>query len=195
MFEYSNIHYTESYYIELGYYIHGNGKYKQQHILLFSTHYCLLCSEEFRARNSHWIIWSGFLQHQTMSILSLTKALARHNNLAMLLTQPYISFTSLFIINQNKGMCLLLDYFTVRSEGTEKKKGSGHKHNQNTLISPGCHAASCVDRTSTSEQATERWNYINQHWNGRTFHLHPSRSIIYSSSVNRNIIGRCSTPS
>lgn len=62
MFQYSNIHYTECYYAELGYYIQGNGKYKQQHILLFSTHYCLLCSEEFRDRNSHWIIWSGFLQ-------------------------------------------------------------------------------------------------------------------------------------
>lgn len=89
--------------------------------------------------------------------------MARHNNLAMLLTQPYISFTSLSIINQNKGMCLLLEYFTVRSEGTEKKKGSGHKHNQNTLISPGCHVASCVDKISTREQAPELRNYIKQH--------------------------------
>lgn len=91
-------------------------------------------------------------KHQTMSILSPTKAMARHNNLAMLLTLPYISFTSLSIRNQNRDTCLLLDYFSVRGKGTEKKKDSGHKHNQNTIISPGCHAASCVDRTRTENK-------------------------------------------
>lgn len=91
-------------------------------------------------------------KHQTMSIHSLTKAMARHSNLAMLHTQPYISFIFLSIINQNKDMCLLLDYFSIGGEGTEKKKGRGRKHNQNTPISPGCHAASCVDRTTTGNK-------------------------------------------
>lgn len=48
-------------------------------------------------------------------------------------------------------MCLLLDYFSIRGEETEKKKGSGHKPNQNTL-SPGCYTASCVDRTRTENK-------------------------------------------
>lgn len=60
-------------------------------------------------------------KHQTMSILSLTKAMARHDNLVMLLTQASISFTSLSIINQNTNMCLLLDYFFRQRWGDRQK--------------------------------------------------------------------------
>lgn len=46
----------------------------------------------------------------------------------MLLMKPYISFTSSMtpalpsIINQTKDLHLLLDYFSVRGDGTEKAK-------------------------------------------------------------------------
>lgn len=108
-------------------YIQGNGKSKQQYILVSSTYYCFLCTEEFRDRNGHQIIWSGFLQTQDHEH-SLTKAVVRDNNLVMLLTELYIALTAsvmtaqalLSVTNQTKNIHLLLDYFSVTGEGIEK---------------------------------------------------------------------------
>lgn len=133
--------------MQLGY-IQGNDKYKQRCILIS---YCLLCTEEFRDTNGHCMIWSGFLQTQDHQH-SFTKAMVRNNTLVMLLMQSNIAFASPIISTQtpicnesNQRYMPFTGLYFSHKQGDRKVKGPGHQHSQNTPISTGCHAVSCVN--------------------------------------------------
>lgn len=151
----------------IGYYIQGNGEYKNSTFFYFPHILAFYVQRNLDSESATESSGLASSKHQTMSILSLTKAMARHNNLVMLLTQPHISFTSLSITNQNMDMWLLLDYFSIRGEETEKKKDSGHKHTkihfpqaaiqQAVLIEQGQETSS---RTMQLHKPALRWKNI-----------------------------------